>query len=136
MKLFFKVLILYFAVIASFGNRAAFAQNSAEQWDEKPVAVLQALDKVTARVSRLAVLVGETHRFGQIAITVETCRKRPPTMPPESVAFLEVDEYRPDQKPHRIFSGWMFASSPALSALEHPVYDVWVLDCIVPPKGP
>lgn len=101
----------------------------AEPMEEKGTAVLQALDKVTARVQELEVPVGGSVEFGAITITVRTCRKATPIDPPESVAFLEIDETRPDEADVRLFSGWMFASSPALSSLEHPVYDVWVLDC-------
>ena len=60
---------------------------------------------------------------------MRACQKRPPEEPPESAAFLEIREAKPDQKPILLFSGWMFASSPAVSALDNPVYDVWVLDC-------
>ncbi len=97
--------------------------------EERRTAVLQALDKVTARVRELEVGVGETVRFGALAITVRTCRENPPIEAPESAAFLEIAETRPGEAVERIFSGWMFASSPALSALEHAVYDIWVLDC-------
>ena len=58
------------------------------------------------------------------------CHKTPPEEPPESAAFLEIVDVRPDSPEVLLFSGWMFASSPAISALEHPVYDVWVVDCI------
>jgi len=92
-------------------------------------ALLGGLDKVTARVTTLTAPVGETVRFGTLRITARTCEKRPPEEPPESAAFLEIDEIRPGKEPERIFGGWMFASSPALNALEHPVYDVWVIDC-------
>ena len=96
---------------------------------EAAAAVLQGLDKVTAKVSTFDAPIGETVHFGTLAITARTCNKRPPEEPPEAAAFLEIDEVRPGQPPSRIFTGWMFASSPALSALEHPVYDVWVIDC-------
>jgi len=92
-------------------------------------AMMQGLDKVTARVTTFEAPIGETVHFGTLAITARTCNKRPPEEPPEAAAFLEIDEVRPGQPPSRIFTGWMFASSPALSALEDPVYDVWVLDC-------
>lgn len=93
------------------------------------VAVLQTLDKVTARVRTIDVRVGTTVRFGTLLIRVDHCDKRPPEETPESTAFLEVAEQRPGEQPVLTFAGWMFASSPALNALEHPVYDVWVLDC-------
>lgn len=93
-------------------------------------AVLQGLDKVTARVSTIEVPLGDTARFGGLEIIVRACDKRPPEETPESAAFLDVWEVRPGEPAVSVFRGWMFASSPALSALEHPVYDVWLLDCI------
>ncbi|MEZ5830387.1 MAG: DUF2155 domain-containing protein [Dongiaceae bacterium] len=92
-------------------------------------AVLQGLDKITARISTIKVGVGETVNFGSLQITVQACDKRPPEETPESAAFLQVVEQKPGEAPVTRFSGWMFASSPALSAMEHPVYDLWVLDC-------
>lgn len=93
------------------------------------VAVLQGLDKVTARVTTLEAPVGEVVRFGTLEIIPRTCEKRPPEEPPESASFLDIWEVRPGEPAVSIYRGWMFASSPALSAMEHPVYDVWVLDC-------
>jgi hypothetical protein len=95
-----------------------------------PIAVLRGLDKVTARISTIEVPIGHAARFGTLEITVRTCDKRPPEEPPESAAFLDIWEIRQEQPAAHLFRGWMFASSPALSAMEHPVYDVWVLDCV------
>jgi hypothetical protein len=92
--------------------------------------LLQGLDKITARVSQIKVPVGGTVTFGALQITARACDKHPPEEAPEAAAFLEVVEVKPDEKPVLRFSGWMFASSPALSALEHPVYDLIVLDCV------
>ena len=95
----------------------------------EPVALLQGLDKITARISKLEAPVGTPVRFGTLWIRVRDCEKNPPEETPESAAFIEIDEQRPGEAQARRFSGWMFASSPALSALEHPVYDVNLLDC-------
>ncbi len=92
-------------------------------------AVLQGLDKITARISTINVGVGQTVAFGSLQITLKACDKHPPEETPESAAFLQVVEQKPGEAPVTRFSGWMFASSPALSAMEHPVYDLWVLDC-------
>ena len=100
---------------------------------EMGVAVLQALDKVTARISTLTMPLEQTKRFGTLEVTVWACRKRPPEEPPESAVFVTIVERRRDAEPARLFQGWMFASSPAMSALEHPVYDIWALDCIDSP---
>jgi len=92
-------------------------------------AVLQGLDKVTARVTTLQVNLGEVARFGTLEIIVRTCDKRPPEETPESAAFLDIWEVRPGEAAIGLFRGWMFASSPGLNALEHPVYDLWLKDC-------
>ncbi len=97
------------------------------------VAVLQGLDKTTARISKFDAPVGKSVRFGTLVITVRACIKHPPEEEPESAAFLQIDEVRQGDRTtvvsERVFSGWMFASSPALSALENPIYDIGVLDC-------
>ena len=92
---------------------------------------LQGLDKVTARTETFQVGVGETAKFGALVITVRACDRTPPTEPPESTVFLDIYEARPGEPAVDLFHGWMFASSPALNALEHPVYDVWALDCMM-----
>jgi len=94
-----------------------------------PVAVLQGLDKLTARVFTIEVPMDTAVRFGALEVVARACIKAPPEEPPESAAFLEIRELPPDAPPEEVFSGWMFASSPGLSAMEHPVYDLWVLDC-------
>ncbi len=91
--------------------------------------VLRGLDKITAHVSTFDAPIGQTVKFGALQITARSCDKRPPEEVPESAAFLEIVEAREGETPQRLFSGWMFASSPALSALENPIYDLWVLDC-------
>ena len=93
------------------------------------VAVLQGLDKVTARVVTIEAPVGRPVRFGTLEIIARSCKKRRPEENPESAAFLDIWELRANQPAQSLFRGWMFASSPALSAMEHPVYDIRVLDC-------
>jgi hypothetical protein len=92
--------------------------------------LLQGLDKVTARVTTIEAPLNQPVRFGTLEIVARRCFKRPPEESPESAAFLEIREMRQGEQPQLLFRGWMFASSPALSALEHPVYDVWVKDCL------
>ncbi len=103
---------------------------------EHQVAVLQGLDKITARISPVYATLGLPTYFGSLEIVVRACRETPPTEPPESAAFIEVRELPPnvdrDSEPEILFTGWMFASSPAVSALEHAVYDIWVVDCEEP----
>jgi len=100
------------------------------------IAVLQALDKVTARVSKLDAPIGMPVQFGTLVVTVRACHKTPPEEPPEAAAYLEIEERRPNETATTRFRGWMFASSPGLSSLEHPVYDIWVLDCRVEEDAP
>jgi len=86
------------------------------------------LDKVTAKISRLETEVGRPTVLGPLTITVRTCKTTPPEEPPETSVYLEIDESR-ENKTERLFSGWMFASSPGLNGLEHPVYDLWPESC-------
>jgi hypothetical protein len=105
---------------------------AAAQRIENSVAVFAALDKVTAKISRLEVPLNQTAKFGALKITPRVCYSRPPTEPPKTTTFVEVDEVMLDDKEKRIFSGWMFADSPGLNAVEHPVFDVWLTDCTAP----
>ncbi|WP_169545467.1 DUF2155 domain-containing protein [Sneathiella aquimaris] len=91
--------------------------------------IVRALDKVTARTLDLIIPIGESVQYGTLEITSRKCLKRPPEEPPETSTFLEIRETKQEEETVELFSGWMFASSPALNALEHPVYDVWVIDC-------
>ncbi len=97
------------------------------------VAVLQGLDKTTARVTTIEAPLDKPVHFGTLTITARACDKKPPEEPPDTTAFLEIDESRAQGQSstdvRHVFSGWMFAQSPALSTLEHPVYDVTLLDC-------
>jgi hypothetical protein len=105
---------------------ACSAQAAAIEGD---TVVLQGLDKVTARVWTFDARIGEAIRFGTLEIHPRFCVRTPPEEPPESKAFLDIYEMRDGEEKADLFHGWMFASSPALNALEHPVYDVWVIDC-------
>ena len=102
---------------------------------------LRALDKVTARTFDYTVELGDSLEFGSLTIHARHCEKTPPTELPETYAFLQIDDRRldaqaQDSEPERIFSGWMFASRPAVSALDHRVYDVWVIGCKTPEPKP
>jgi len=100
-------------------------------WIDGRAATIQALDKITARISTLMVPIDEPVDFGTLSVTVRRCAYHPPEEPPEDVAFLEVVDNGHDgsRPPQPVFSGWMFASSPAVSAMEHPVYDLTLLSC-------
>lgn len=106
----------------------------AERIDNQ-VAVFAALDKVTARISKLEVPLGTTVTFGALKVTPHACYSRPPTEQPKTTTFVDVDEVQLDGKERRIFTGWMFAESPGLNAVEHPVFDVWLTDCQKPARA-
>ncbi len=95
-----------------------------------PTARFAGLDKITGRIIAFDVAIDETVQFGTLQITPRACFTRPPTEAPLTLGFAEVDEVLNSDEYKRIFSGWMFAASPGLNAVEHPVYDVWVTDCI------
>lgn len=109
---------------------SVFAQS--DEKIENRVAVFSALDKVTATIRKLEVPIGETAEFGALKVTPRVCYTRPPTVQPKTTSFVEVDEVQLDGEQTRIFGGWMFAESPGLNAVEHPVFDVWLTDCSGP----
>lgn len=96
---------------------------------EVSVVTLGALNKITAKLETIDVVENETVKFGTLEITMRTCSSNPPEETPESVAFLEVIDLGHSGVTTDVFKGWMFASSPAVSSMEHAVYDVWVTDC-------
>ncbi|GJD36819.1 DUF2155 domain-containing protein [Methylobacterium aerolatum] len=112
-----------------FGAVALAAVPAVADKIKNPTAVFSGLDKITGRIVTFEVAVDETVQFGALQLTPRVCYSRPPTEPAKTTAFLEVDEVTLDNKYRRIFTGWMFASSPGLHAIEHPIYDVWLLDC-------
>jgi hypothetical protein len=96
---------------------------------KNPIAVFAALDKVTGRISHLEIPINKTVEFGALKVTPRVCDTRPPTEAPHTSSFVEVDEVKLTGEVQRIFTGWMFAESPGLHAVEHPVFDVWLTDC-------
>lgn len=101
---------------------------------DNAVAVFATLDKVTARISKIEVRLNQTAEFGSLKVTPRACYSRAPTEPPKTSGFVEVDETLLDGQQKRIFSGWMFAESPGLNAVEHPVFDVWLTECAQPTR--
>jgi hypothetical protein len=94
-----------------------------------PIAVLSGLDKITGRIISFEVATDETVQFGSLQITERACYTRPATETPQTTTFVEVDEVDAANSYKRIFSGWMFASSPGLHGVEHPIYDIWLTGC-------
>ena len=96
---------------------------------ENPVAVFSGIDKITGRITTFDVYVGETVQFGALQVTPRVCYSRDETEAPKTTTFVEVDEITLDRKIRRLFTGWMFADSPGLNAVDHAVYDVWLKEC-------
>ena len=127
----FRVFLIMGVLMVQNNKAIAFS------WIESQTAELQLLDKITARISTKSVPVGGGTEFGTLELRVHYCAYRPPEEPPENVAFIMIfDNGYAEKKPKKaqkaqkaLFSGWMFASSPAISGLEHPVYDVTLLSC-------
>jgi hypothetical protein len=94
-----------------------------------PTSVFSGLDKITGRIISFDVAINETVQFGALQVTPRVCYSRPPTEPSRTDAFVEVDEVTLQGEVKRIFEGWMFAASPGLHAVEHPIYDVWLTEC-------
>lgn len=112
------------------------ASQAARATVDQPFAVMQGLDKITARVSEFEVEVGTAAEFGTLSLTVRSCRETPPEESPETAAYLEIADLPPgEDEAKTVFTGWMFASSPGVSALEHPIYDVWVVGCANAPSA-
>jgi hypothetical protein len=114
-----------------FGLALAAAVTSAAKAEivKNPIAIFAALDKVTGRISHLEIPMNKTVEFGALKVTPRVCNTRPPTEAPNTTSFVEVDEVKLTGEVQRIFTGWMFAESPGLHAVEHPVFDVWLTNC-------
>ncbi len=122
------------AIIGAFMGLSAGLTSAPAAADKikQPIAVFSGLDKITGRIIIFEVAANETVQFGSLQITERVCYSRPPTEAPQTDTFIEVDNVDADKQSKRIFTGWMFAGSPSLHPLEHPVYDIWLLRC----KGP
>ena len=119
-----KLISLIFILLLFIFPKIVFSS----QWIEGNKLVIQGLDKITARIQTFEVNVGQTHRFGVLDILVERCVFSKPIFKPESLAFIKIKD-NSDRLSEVKFRGWMFASSPALNALENSVYDVSILVC-------
>ena len=94
-----------------------------------PIAVFNGLDKITGRIISFEVAINETVQFGALQITPRVCYSRPPTDAPQTDTFAQIDEIDELKQTKRIFSGWMFANSPGLNGVEHPIFDIWLTAC-------
>ncbi len=95
----------------------------------KRMVILRGLDKITARATTINAPIGVPVKYATLTITARYCYSTPITETPETTAFLQIVDRRPDQPERKIFSGWMLASSPSLNGMEHPLYDIWVISC-------
>lgn len=119
-----RSLVILAGLAVAFWPRDGEAQQIRNQ-----IAVFAALDKVTARISPLEIPINKSKTFGALTITPRTCNTKPPTEEPQTSVFVEVEETQLDNSQKRIFTGWMFAESPGLHGVEHPVFDVWLTSC-------
>lgn len=124
------------SAMAQDGSRVALAPaapeggNAPAQAPAKPaVLLMRGLDKITGRATDIVAPIGKPVQFATLTIVARYCYSTPPSETPETAAFVQIEDHRPNQPARRIFSGWMYASSPGLNALEHPLYDVWVIKC-------
>ena len=117
-------IIIFLTAGALLCSTQAYAQKI-----QNSIAVFAALDKVTARISPLEIPVDQSMTFGALTITPRACNTTPPTEEPQTSVFVEIEETQLDETKKRIFTGWMFAESPGLHGVEHPVFDVWLTNC-------
>lgn len=122
-----SVKTLFAALVAVAASQVASAQDDSRI--KNAVAEFSGLDKITGRIITFDVYIDETVQFGALQVTPRVCYSRPVSETPRTSSFVEVDEITLDRKIRRIFTGWMFADSPGLNAVEHPVYDVWLKSC-------
>ena len=113
----------------ALGGAAVLSGSALADKIKNPIAVFSGLDKITGRIISFEANIDETVQFGSLQVTPRVCYRRPPTEAPQTDTFTEVDEVQSDKQYKRIFSGWMYAASPGLHGVEHPVYDVWLTDC-------
>lgn len=119
---------IFFGLFAVLAGALCAAPGNAETI-ANPVATFDGLDKITGRITSFDVYIDETVQFGSLQITPRACYTRPPTETQRTSVFLEVDQVSLQGSLKRIFTGWMFADSPALNAIDNAVYDIWILDC-------
>jgi hypothetical protein len=120
------------SILVAFIASLTLAYSARAERISNALAVFAALDKVTGRVSPLEIKMGQTVTFGALKVTAKACYTRPPTETPLTSAFIEVDELLLDGSSRRIFTGWTFAESPGIHAVEHPTFDVWLTSCKMP----
>ena len=121
----------------SAGAPVAAPAQTQPQPAKPAVLLMRGLDKITGQATDIVAPIGKPVQFATLTIVARYCYSTPPSETPETAAFVQIEDHRPDQPARRIFSGWMYASSPGLNGLEHPLYDVWVIKCSgsIPPQA-
>jgi len=117
-------LVLWFSALGFALSGPAMADKI-----KNPVAIFSGLDKITGRIISFEAAIDETVEFGAFLVTPRVCYTRPITEPQNTSAFVEVDEIKVTGETKHLFGGWIFASSPGLNGVEHPIYDVWLIGC-------
>ncbi|MGB0935307.1 MAG: DUF2155 domain-containing protein [Alphaproteobacteria bacterium] len=125
-------LVGFILLLFTFPASASSEEFSDSKWIDSDRIILQGLDKVTARVFTAEVRKNQQIHFGSLIVYVRAAKKAAPEEMPESACFLEIFEQKPGEKRHLVYTGWMFASNPALNPLDHAVYDIWIQDVVVP----
>jgi hypothetical protein len=123
-----RILIVLSICVLSVAARADDIQN--------PIAVFAGLDKIMAVTTNFEAKIGEDVKFGGLIVKADVCNTKPITEDPKTASFVEIDEVEKDGNKKRLFSGWMFAESPGLNGLEHPIFDVWLTGCRDPNAPP
>ena len=122
-------LSVFFIVFDKNINATEISPSNTESYQESSNGTLQALNKITGQVTSISAKINQSITFGKITIKLLRCLKKKPELTPDSLAFIMIHENVDQESPMTIFSGWMFASTPSISALEHPIYDVWIKEC-------
>ncbi len=117
------------AATNSVALQAALREAAPDKKGIKKVLVVRGLDKMTGRATTFFAPIGKPVQFATLTIVARYCHSTPPLETPETTAFLQITDTRPGEQPRQVFSGWMFASAPEINAMEHPLYDVWVIAC-------
>jgi len=123
------VLALATAASADPAPNAALTATAVAQAPSKPTLLLRGLDKITGRAFDIVAPLNTPVKFATLTVTARYCYSTPPSETPETAAFVQIEDNRPDKPKREVFSGWMYASSPGLNGMQHPLYDVWVIFC-------
>ncbi len=129
LRLALAVAALASAVHADPAPNGALNAKAVAAAPSRPTLLLRGLDKITGRAFDIVAPLNTPVKFATLTVTARYCYSTPPSETPETAAFVQIDDNRQDHARQRVFSGWMYASSPGLNGMQHPLYDVWVIFC-------